>query len=399
MNEVNVLSLNNKILSFAKETVTILTFMFPLAFSIAACLGFTEIIGTLFACIAMIFVPTDRFEKSMPVYSAFLVMGYVYSASLNNHGAGAVLGAFLICGVLLAISSFFYEKLKPVFTSPALSGVMLATALTVTVLFTTDYFGIGATGNTVREMIASYISLGFHPNWRGVLYGTIVMVIMITLPRKFKKFSKTVSASFIALAATLLLNLALNPTDMAITINEISDGTKDSAFEFLFGEFAAFDFANIVYAVPAGIALFLICFYAISQNENTRKSDYVIAGAANAVAAGIACFPLPYGIKRKNVLSGITAAVITLLTLHFGEDLILRIPLHSCAVVLIVGAWQSMKWGELKKAFSGILPVVCFTACVLSCMITGIVHGILISFLISVLYCIFSKRSKVFEKC
>lgn len=373
--------------------------MFPLAFSMAVCLGFTEIIGVLFACIAMIFVPQGKLEKSMPVYSAFLIMGYVYSVNLNNHGSGAVLGVFLICGILLIASAFFYEKIKPLFTSPAVSGVMLATALTVTVLFTTDYFGIGATGNTVREMISSYISLGFHPNWRGVLYGTIVMVIMITLPRKFKKFSKTVSASSAALLSTLLLNLALNPTDMVITITEISDGTKDNAFSFLFGEFAAFDIASIVYAVPSGIALFLISFYAVSQNENTRKSDYIIAGAANAAIGGCSYFPLPYGIKKKNVLPGITAAAITLLILYFGESLILRIPLHSCAVVLIVGAWQSMKWSEMKKAFSGIMPVVCFTACVLSCLLMGIVHGILISFLISVLYCIFSKKSKVFEKC
>lgn len=388
---------NNKILSFAKETVKALTFMFPLAFSVAVCLGFSEIIGVLFACIAMILVPTDRFEKSMPTYSAFLIMGYVYFHNLKEYRGEAAFCAFLICGILLIASSFFYEKLKTLFASPAVSGVMLATALTVTVLFTTDYFGIGATGNTVREMIASYVSLGFHPNWRGVLYGTIVMVIMITVPRKFKKFSKTFSASFIALAATLLLNLALNPADMATSITEITDGTKANLLAFLFGEITSFK--NIIYAIPSGIALFLVSFYAISQNENSKKSDYIIAGAANAAIGVLAYFPLPYGIKKKSFLPGITAAAITLFMLYFGESLILRIPLHSCAVVLIVGAWQSMKWGEMKKAFSGILPVVCFTACVLSCLLTGIVHGILISFLISALYCIFSKKSKVLEKC
>lgn len=373
--------------------------MFPLAFSVAVCLGFTEIIGILFACIAMIFVPTDRFEKSTPVYNAFLIMGYVYSVNLKAHRSDMVFCAFLICAILLIASAFFHEELKPLFASPAVSGIMLATALTVTVLFTTDYFGIGAVGNTVSEMIASYVSLGFHPNWRGVLYGTIVMVIMITLPRKFKKFSKTVSASFIALAATLLLNLALNPADMATSITEITDGTKSNILALLFGGFETFEDENIIYAIPSGVALFLVSFYAISQSENVRRSDFVIAGAANAALGGVAYFPLPHGIKIKNLLPGIAAAAITLLMLYFGESFILRIPLHSCAVVLIVGAWQSMKWGEMKKVFSGIMPVVCFTACVLACLLMGIVHGILISFLISVLYCIFSKKSKVFEKC
>ncbi len=394
------MSVNNKLFSFAKETLTTLTFMFPLAFSFAVCLGFEEIIGILFACTAMFFVPTDKFEKAMPVYGTFIIIGYTYFHNLKDFArTGAFFGSFLICGILLIASSFFYKKLKTLFSSPAVSGVMLATALTVTVLFTTDYFGIGATGNTVSEMIASYISLGFHPNWRGVLYGTIVMVIMITLPRKFKKFSKTVSASFIALVATLLLNLALNPADMTTSITEIADGTKGNLLAFLFGEIVSFEAKNIIYAIHSGIALFLVSFYAISQNENARKSDYIIAGAANAAVGALTYFPLPYGTKKKSFLPGITATAITLLMMYFGEDFILRIPLHSCAVVLIVGAWQSMKWGEIKKAFSGVMPVVCFTACVLSCLMMGIVHGILISFLISVIFSVFAKKSKVFEKC
>ncbi len=389
---------NNKAFIFTKETVSTLTVMFPLAFSMAVCLGNAEIIGVIFACIAMVFMPTDRFEKSMPVFSSFLVVSYVYSELVKYNRHGALVAAFLICAILLILSAFFYKHLKPFFSAPAVSGVMLATAITVTVLFTTDYFGIGATGNTVSQMIKSYVSLGFHPNWRGVLYGTIVMVIMITLPRKFKKFSKVVSASFIALAFTLLLNLALNPSDMATSITEIQDGSKAYALAFLFGEIISADIANIIYGIPSGIAMFLIIFYSVSQNENAKKSDYIIAGAANAVSGSAAYFPLPYGIKRKSIFPGIAAAVITLVILYFGEELILRIPAHSCAVVLIVGAWQSMKWGELKKAFSGILPIICFTACLLACLLTDFIHGILISFLVSVLYSVFSKKSKIFKK-
>ena len=383
----------NKILSFAKETIKSLTFMFPLAFAIAACLGFSEVIGILFACIAMVFVPTDRFEHSMPVYSAFLIMGYV----LKCYGATALLGTFLICSLLLIISSFFFEKLKKLFASPAVSGVMLATALTATVLFTTHYFGIGASGNTTKEMIESYVSLGFHPNWRGILYGTIVMVIMITLPKKFKKFSGIVSASFVAIIATLFLNLALNPVDMATSIAEISNGTTNDILPLLFDKFKTFESVNIIQSIPAGIALFLISFYAISQNENAQKSDYIIAGAANVTVGGFSCFPLSC-IKTKNILPGIAAAAIMLLAFCIGEDFVLRIPLHSCAVVIIVGAWHSVKWRKIKSAFSGILPFTCFVLCTLSCLLIDFVSGVLISFGISLLFTVFSKDLKILEK-
>ena len=59
----------------------------------------------------------------------------------------------------------------------------------MTILQTNNYFGINATGVSAVDMLLSYRSFGFHANWRTVLYGTIVLVLMITYPRKFKKAS------------------------------------------------------------------------------------------------------------------------------------------------------------------------------------------------------------------
>lgn len=376
----------SNIFSFSKETVYYLTAFFPLAFSMAVCFGFRETIGTLFACLAMLFAPVKKSEKIAPVYLSFLILGVYVNRAF---------WACIVCGILLITSSFFYEKLKKLFASPAVSGVMLATALTVTVLFTTDYFGIGATGGTVTDMIKSYISLGFHPNWRGVLYGTIVMVIMITFPRKFKKLTKTVSAPFIAIAATLILNLFLNPTDMVTSINEIADSGETLIKDFLLTRTEQqFD---LIQTIPIGIALFAVCFYAISSNDNTDKKDYIIGGIANGVSGGIFNLPLPYGIsKDKNsILPRIIAAGIMFLMFYFGEELMLRIPVHSCAVVVIVGAWNSVKWGEIKKVFTGIAPVACFTITVIGCLTLGIVHGVLLAAVISIFYSLFLSNKTV----
>ncbi len=388
------------ITSFTKETIYYLTAFFPLAFSMAVCFDWREIIGTLFACLAILLAPAKN-EKIMPVYLSFMILRY----AIVSFGGIIAFWACIVCGIMLIISSFFADKLKTTVTSPAVSGTMLATALTVTVLFTTHYFGIGAKGNTVMDMIDSYISLGFHPNWRGVLYGTIVMVIMITFPRKFKKLTKTVSAPFIAIVATLILNLFLNPTDMATAINEIHDGTKSDAYFYLLSSKAAFyellDFKDIIAVVLIGTALFVTCFYAISSNEKAEKKDYIIGGVANGICGGIFRFPFPYGINKdkSNILPRITAAGIMFLLFYFGEEIMLRIPIHSCAVVVIVGAWQSVKWNELKKVFNGIVPIACFTVCLILFLLTDLVSGVLISFLISAFYNVFSDNSKVFKKC
>ena len=391
---VAVLSLiKSKSVSFAEETLHILTSFFPLVLSFAYCLGYKEIIGTMIACIAMIFASTEKTGKMMPVYLAFLITGYAFKNDIK-----VVLYSSDICGALLIISAFCFEKLKKLFTVSAVSGVMLAGALTATVLFTTDYFGIGATGNTVKEMIASYLSLGFHPNWRGVLYGTIVMVIMITFPRKFKKFNKTVAAPFAALALTLILNIFLNPADLGTSINEISDSDIIFVKMFLTSRFSDFEPSSLAIAVSCGISLFIVCFYAISSDKNAKGTDYILGGAANAVFCGAFNLPLPYVVRKekRSILPGIAAAAIAFLIFWFGEEILLRIPLHSCAVVIIVGAWQSVKWGEIKKAFSGIVPVICFIFSVASCLILGIVNGILVSAIVSIIYSGFSKKLKDF---
>ncbi|MBR3818568.1 MAG: hypothetical protein IKJ41_05395 [Clostridia bacterium] len=262
---------------------------------------------------------------------------------------------------------------------------MLAGALTVTVLFTTDYFGIGATGNNVAEMIKSYVSLGFHPNWRGVLYGTIVLVIMITFPRKFKNFSKYVSAPFIALVFTLILNLFLNPSDMISAINEIplSDHSiiKDyftSRLNFIF------DFKTLL----IGFALFITFFYSLSSDNKAKKTDYVSCGIINVIFSGLYGIPIPHGTEKKIVkpIPKISAIIILFISYLLLDDLLLRIPLHSCAVVIIVTAWNNVKWGEIKKQFSGIIPFICFVVSAVVTLASNLVFGIVISFAISALY-------------
>jgi MFS superfamily sulfate permease-like transporter len=176
-------------------------------------------------------------------------------------------------------------------------------------LLTTHYFGIGASGSNAKEMITSYLSLGFHPNWRGVLYGTIVMVIMITFPRKFKKLCKTISAPFIAVVITLILNLFLNPSYMVSAINEIG----------------GFSFS--------------------------------------------------------------TAALLP------ESNIFDRIPVHSLAVILIVGAWENVKWKEIKKVFSSPVNVLFFDASVIATLYFGYIYGVIFSALLYFIYSFCSKKS------
>ncbi len=57
--------------------------------------------------------------------------------------------------------------------------------------------------------------------------------------------------------------------------------------------------------------------------------------------------------------------MLTGLIFFVFQDYIARIPVHCCAVVLIVGAWQSVKWSEVKKAFSSTLNIFIFAVIII----------------------------------
>lgn len=355
---------------YLKDTASIITTVLPIALSMAVCMGAGAIAGAVFACVAALIGFTVEEKKQMPYYVSFLLLTYAF----REFGPSTASLSILICSALLLISTLFYKKAKSLLESSennaAFAAVMLATALTVTILFTTDYFGIGATGNTSTDIIKSYLSLGFHPNWRGVLYGTIVMVIMITFPRKFKKTTKIINASFIALIITTLLNYLLNPSDMITAIRESG--------ELTFSDYQSNVFAPLLNSQPdilksilCGISLYLTSLYMILQNEDCNKSDFILVGLTNCITGFGTCMISLDKIKKNKIISRIAASIIIALLFFVCKDFIARIPVHSCAVVLIVGAWQSVKWGEIKKAFSSPVNIFIFAIIVIFAIAKG----------------------------
>ncbi|MBE6820517.1 MAG: hypothetical protein E7516_05655 [Ruminococcaceae bacterium] len=380
--------MNNKIKDISLDAISRFTGIFPLVLSMCVCAGMGTIAGVILACMAVLLSAGFEQKKMMPVFTSFLIAVF----TLNMYGPSALSAAVIFCGILLIISAPAHKKLNEYFRSPAIPSAMLATALSVTVLFTTDYFGIGATGAIPKTMIESYLSLGFHPNWRGVLYGTIVMVIMITFPRKFKNACKILSAAFLGLIATVLLNLWLNPSDMITAIKEV--GTFSFAdYKDTFILPVTSQPSAVLNGIMCGFALYFTVFYSLSL-ISAGKKDYMLCGAANAALGFVTCGFIPSEINKKNYVSSFAAAILTGLVAFIFKDFIARIPVHSCAVVLIVGAWNSVKWSELKNVFKSVKGIVCLISVVLAYLFTGAVYGTLITVVISVLYVkIFSNKS------
>lgn len=343
----------------------------------AVCSGI-GIAGGMIACAAAcLLVSAKKTRLIMPVFTSYLIV----TQTFREFGASTAAAAIGFSGILLILVALTGFDFKKVVFKPVAIAIMLASAISVTVLDTTHYFGIGATGNTVGEMIDSYLSLGFHPNWRGILYGTIVMVIMITYPRKFKKADGIVRAPLIALAAALALNLFLNPSDMISAVSEVGAYSFTPSQMFFPAFKGGFSFVGLL---SSGLALFVINAYSVSLKKG-NSLEFTVAGGANVLSSFVSGSFIPFCPRtHKNIsFSGIPAAIVTVVILVLCRDYIARIPVAACAVVLIVGAWQSVKWGDIKKSFIDVPSLACLIAVTCFTLIFGTVKGILFGALCS----------------
>jgi MFS superfamily sulfate permease-like transporter len=104
---------------------------------------------------------------------------------------------------------------RSVFLPRWVSGVFFATSVWLAVHVTMwgfgVYFDVPIQGFWLLRWIKNLRAAGFHPNWRTVLFSTIMLVVLICWPRKFKKLSRYLPSWGAGLLITLGLNLLLNP--------------------------------------------------------------------------------------------------------------------------------------------------------------------------------------------
>lgn len=350
------------------------SFLIAYCISIGACseLGTGRMIIT--SVIASLFLMITPEMNAFPMLINFLCLFVLNTSGIE--GVFLTLFISILTLVFVRKSKTISETVNKDYIKAALG---ISTALTMTVLITTLYFGIGATGNTVITMIKSYRSLGFHPNWRGILYGTIVMVVMITFPRKFKKASKIISPEFIALIITLLLNYWLIPKGSVEVIKLLN---PISFSNIMLEKFETINPVNITVILLSGFAIGLTTLMADSDINKVPLRSIAIYNIPACYSGFI--IPGQIRITKSNFIEGIISSVIILaITLPFkGFE---RLPLSSCAVVLIVSAWHNVKWGLIPKSFKNYKTAIAFIITIAVTLLITPAAGVIAAFVSSII--------------
>lgn len=330
---------------------------FALAFGALAGLGMPAgIIAAIAAGLLAVLVPGRVLFFAGPTCIIFLV----FSACAGRYGMPVALTASLFAGVLVFIALLCrVDRLLHHIPAPVAGGFTIGVALVMTILQTNNYFGINAVGVSAVDMLLSYRSFGFHANWRTVLYGTIVLVLMITYPRKFKKLHKIVPAQFVSLVIALGLHLCLVPSAADSPILEAGSfaHTLSGSGGLLFGGFAVTPVGGLILSSIAIALSILVCSGMSQQERQTGKA--LLLGACNIVLPLFGGMPVG-AVQEKDEkgtrVAPLFSSALMLIAISLLGSVFERIPLSVLAVILIVTMWEKLDFKALKMVFGSKKP-------------------------------------------
>ena len=379
---------NNKLIKNLSYGVTAFLFIFSYSLCFAVSLQLNIWYALVTAITSSLISVTLKSEVLAPDTFFTVPLLLVLSSESNSLLPFSVIG-----GALFYFA--FSKKFKEATIHPAVfGGLSLGLAFSVTALLTTHYFGIGAEGFTVIEILKTYRSLGFHPNWRGVFFGTITLFSMITYPFKFRRANKYLPAECFALLLPLILNFILNPQIEYTPINELKenfDFISQSDLSFFLPSFNTNSNFSMQSYVNAFMSAFSIgALLLLFNSKGTRKDSTGITSILNGIQGG---FPVRnYKIRGYSLTSAIISVFLIIYACFFLDDILMRIPLHSAAVVLIVNAWKQVPFGTLAKGFkNGIFSTAIIFILFIASIVTNIFITIILAVILNILLSYFSK--------
>lgn len=302
-------------------------------------------------------------KNSVLTPDAFLLVPVIFV--LGKAGAFELFLSVLIGAIAFLIISHFVKSKK--IPDCVIAGASLGLALSATVLITNDYFGIGAFGATAFDMLKTYRSLGFHPHFRGLLYGTITLFLMITYPFKCRKLSKIIPQEFITLVIPTVLNLFLNPDRALTTVNEATAFAPENCRTL---SLAAQQFNGGISVLTVLEGAFTVALI-LTAYTSAEKKDNIRLFAGNVCSSAVTGLPVrQFEVRGYSVISAITACVGAILIFGIFPQIISRVPLHSVGALLIVSCWQNVPYRLLASSFKeksalDIIAVLVTAACFL----------------------------------
>ena len=126
------------------------------------------------------------------------------------------------------------------------------------------------------------------------------------------------------------------------------------------------------------------------NSKDTRKDSTGVTSILNGIQGG---FPVRnYKIRGYSLTSAIVSVFLIIYACFFLDDILMRIPLHSAAVILIVNAWKQVPFSRLATGFkNGVLSIATIFILFATSVLTNIFITIILAIIFNILLSYFGK--------
>ncbi|NLG23935.1 MAG: SulP family inorganic anion transporter [Clostridiales bacterium] len=276
---------------------------------------------------------------------------------------GVLLAGLLSGGLLIAMSIFNVGGLVKFIPSPVIAGFTSGIALVIALGQVDNFFGVSSEGAELVERLGSYARLGFSPSGQAALMGGAAIAIMALWPKKWP-----VPGSLVAIAATLVLNLILNPS--APALREVG-GIPRSLVAPNRLALSGLSLGGALQAVGPAVSIAalgmiesLLCGLSAGRMKGEpmdARRELMAQGVGNLLLPLIGGVPATAAIARTSVavragqqtrLTGVVHSLALIASMFLLGGVMSRIPLAALAGVLMTTAWRMNEWPAIRQIFS-----------------------------------------------
>ena len=366
--------------------LTVALALVPEAIAFAMIAGLSPLTG-LYAAFSMGLITSIFGGRPGMISGATGAVAVVIVSLAISHGVEYIFATVVLAGLIQMAAGFLrlgkFIRLVP---QPVMFGFVNGLAIVI-FMAQLDQFKVGSpdTGLEWMQGLQLYIMLGLV---------AITMLIIWGLPRITKKIPASLTAILVIIAIVIGLDI---DTKTVGDIAQISGGFPP----FHIPEIPiSWETLTIIFPyalIVAGVGLIesLLTLNLIDEITQTRgwgNKEAVAQGLANTVTGffsgmggcamiGQSLINISSGARAR--LSGIVAAVMLLVFIMFGSDLIEQVPMAALTGLMIMVSIGTFEWASLKTF--GKMPVMDVLVMVVVALVTVLLHNLALAVLIGVI--------------
>ncbi|MBQ8201129.1 MAG: SulP family inorganic anion transporter [Clostridia bacterium] len=342
--------------------VTVAAVALPLALAFGVSSGADAAAGLVTAIIGGLIIGIlggASFQISGPTGA----MSAILIGIVAQYGLQGVFVASLAAGVVILLAGVLrLGKLVNLIPTSVVMGFTSGIAIIIALGQVDNFFGTTSVGSSALEKLASYVTVGFHPNWQAVVIGLFVVLFMAFWP---KKLNAKVPGSLVAIILATIITEAAGFDSLA----KVGDIPRSILLETRLNlsqinlEMLQNLVSPIISIAMLGMIESLLCGASASRMKDEpfdANRELIAQGVGNIVLPFFGGVPATAAIARTSVaiksglqtrLTGVVHSVVLLLAMLLLSGVMSRLPLSALAGVLMVTAWRMNEWHGIKTIF------------------------------------------------